>query len=1080
MKHFIYGLLALLSLASLPVYAQTRLPIQIEQLQLQQEQLGEIPANKTKRQLLQQIISVLQHQLQLREQIKALQNEISSQPDALAALNDAREEGYSDNPLSRPDTLDAEQLDHRITTFNAHLLELERDQALQQKQQLQVEQTQRNIQDQLTGLKLDREVGLPGDSTINLADFPELRQQLQDANFEESGLRIQALELELLALPKRAEIAKLIWQALEHERLYHTEILDQLRDVQQTRQRTEAEQALSSQEDNRKISAAHPILATAQEKNQLLSTQLRELLPRIETVNRQKLSLQKHLTVLNSTFRSISQQLELEVSHISPEQRQFIFKNKEPVDSRITSNEINLLRLQNSLLEQQQTEVTLQHSSLPADVTRELTPGNQALYLKLLNNRITLIKRIRDTRLQLITELNQVLNIETQINQQITNNSQLLSEQLLWNPVSKPISTQWPNDLLIASEQLVTRWNKKHTEPLFRPDENIVIRSLFFTIILMLLAWSFRYLYAHQQQWKQQIGHVIQDRFQHSVQALLLALIIAMPIPLMLLYISTSLLNPQYGHADTLAQIFRIAALATWTIQSLRNLLNTPYGLFAGHFGLNETLTRLLRRHLAALYFLGLPLLIIQLYLWDIDSEAIRSGPIRLSMIALILVIIVLWGSLWRLRDELNQLTDTNSWWSRAEVWLSGLIMFNLAMLGLTAAGYSFTVNVMMIAVVQILLVLLTAFIFYKLAMRWILIAERRLEFDRVKARRAEMIAAREKHEEEAPLETNYLNLQTISHHSRTLLKTATLVLLVFMLWLFMGGFLPFFSALDNIVLWSSFNTEGELINNVTLKNLLFGIIVLSLSLLAAYNLPGLLELLVLQNLNLQPGTGYAYSTLIKYLLIIVGILGAVSHFGLEWGRLQWLVAALGVGLGFGLQEIVANFVSGLIILFEKPVRIGDTVTIDNLTGTVTRIQIRATTIVDWDRKEVIIPNKTFITQQLINWSLTDSITRIVIPVGLAYGSDTELARRLLLESAREQTKVIKEPKPEAFFTGFGDSALNMELRLYVNAMSDRLEVTHLVNTCIASKFKAAGLEVAFPQLDVHLQSPPDISSQGY
>lgn len=284
-----------------------------------------------------------------------------------------------------------------------------------------------------------------------------------------------------------------------------------------------------------------------------------------------------------------------------------------------------------------------------------------------------------------------------------------------------------------------------------------------------------------------------------------------------------------------------------------------------------------------------------------------------------------------------------------------------------------------------------------------------------------------------------------------------------------MSGYLPLFGVLDNIELWSSVSSDGETAL-VTLKSVIFGVALLSLCLLAAYNLPGLLELLILRNLDLSPGTGYAISSLLKYTLIMVGVLVAFSSFGLEWGKLQWLVAALGVGLGFGLQEIVANFVSGLIILFEKPVRIGDTVTIDGLTGTVTRIQIRATTITDWDRKEVIIPNKAFITQQLINWSLTDSITRIVVPVGIAYGSDTEQARELLLAAANEEERVLQDPKPEAFFTEFADSSLTLELRFYVSAMADRLEMTHRVNTRIAEKFKKVNIEIAFPQLDVHLK----------
>ena len=126
---------------------------------------------------------------------------------------------------------------------------------------------------------------------------------------------------------------------------------------------------------------------------------------------------------------------------------------------------------------------------------------------------------------------------------------------------------------------------------------------------------------------------------------------------------------------------------------------------------------------------------------------------------------------------------------------------------------------------------------------------------------------------------------------------------------------------------------------------------------------------------------------LLRYAITAIGIIVTFGAMGLRWSGIQWLVAALSVGLGFGLQEIVANFVCGLIILFERPFRVGDVVTIGDQTGTVTRIQIRATTVTDWDRRELIVPNKEFITGKLINWSLSDPITRVVVPVGVAYGS---------------------------------------------------------------------------------------------
>jgi len=179
----------------------------------------------------------------------------------------------------------------------------------------------------------------------------------------------------------------------------------------------------------------------------------------------------------------------------------------------------------------------------------------------------------------------------------------------------------------------------------------------------------------------------------------------------------------------------------------------------------------------------------------------------------------------------------------------------------------------------------------------------------------------------------------------------------------------------------------------------------------------------------------------------------------------------MSVGLGFGLQEIVANFVCGLIVLFERPFRVGDTVTIGDINGTVSRIRIRATTVVDWDRKELIVPNKEFVVGRLINWSLSDKYVRIRIPVGIAYGSDTKLAEELLMQVAGKNSRVLSEPPPQAVFKGFGDNSLNFELRVYVNGIDDYIPMTHELNGAIDNAFKEAGLTIAFPQQDVHLDA---------
>ena len=177
------------------------------------------------------------------------------------------------------------------------------------------------------------------------------------------------------------------------------------------------------------------------------------------------------------------------------------------------------------------------------------------------------------------------------------------------------------------------------------------------------------------------------------------------------------------------------------------------------------------------------------------------------------------------------------------------------------------------------------------------------------------------------------------------------------------------------------------------------------------------------------------------------------------------------MGLGFGLQEIVANFISGLIVLFERPFRVGDTVTVGDVHGMVTRIRIRATTIEDWDSKELIVPNKEFITGKLINWSLTEKIIRIKIPVGIAYGSDTDLAEQLLLRAARANPLVLHSPEPMAVFLSFGDNSLNFEIRVYIKDIDDWIPMLHSMNRTIDKEFRKAGITIAFPQRDMHLDA---------
>ena len=171
------------------------------------------------------------------------------------------------------------------------------------------------------------------------------------------------------------------------------------------------------------------------------------------------------------------------------------------------------------------------------------------------------------------------------------------------------------------------------------------------------------------------------------------------------------------------------------------------------------------------------------------------------------------------------------------------------------------------------------------------------------------------------------------------------------------------------------------------------------------------------------------------------------------------------------MQEIFANFVSGIILLFERPIRVGDTVTINDVTGTVAKIRIRAITMIDPDRKEVIVPNKSFVTGQVTNWALSSTVTRLVVSVGVAYGSDLELVRRLLLQAAHEQPSVLKDPEPRVLFLTFGASTLDHELRVHVGQVSERNDTLDALNRRVNELFAENNIDIAFNQLDIFIKN---------
>jgi potassium efflux system protein len=416
---------------------------------------------------------------------------------------------------------------------------------------------------------------------------------------------------------------------------------------------------------------------------------------------------------------------------------------------------------------------------------------------------------------------------------------------------------------------------------------------------------------------------------------------------------------------------------------------------------------------------------------------------------------------------------------------LSIAIPITLAVLALS--GYLHAAGTLMQSIVHTFWLALGLIMVHQSIARWLLVTRRSLALnaalERAAARKAAQGNKGGEEGESVSVEEPAVDLAALDNQTRRLVGALVMAGGLIGLWLVWSEVIPAFTFLDRFDLWHYPGVvDGkEQMVAVTLADLLIVLAALVIAVVAGRNLPALLEILLLRYTDMSAGGRYTITTLTGYVITASAILFVFGALGLNWGQLQWLVAALGVGIGFGLQEIVANFISGLIILFERPVRVGDVITIGGTTGTVTRIQIRATTIRNFDQQELLVPNKQFITGELLNWSLSDQVNRVILTVGVDYCTDTRKAMALLAEAARENLRVLKDPAPLISFEGFGDNALTLVLRCYLEAVEGRLGVTTELHQAVYDKLNAAGIGFAYPQREVHLSTdqPLDIRVQG-
>ncbi|MBS0584109.1 MAG: mechanosensitive ion channel [Proteobacteria bacterium] len=662
----------------------------------------------------------------------------------------------------------------------------------------------------------------------------------------------------------------------------------------------------------------------------------------------------------------------------------------------------------------------------------------------------------------------------------------MLDSNLLAIPSHAPIGTAWFGDLMRALRGLAPA---KAAPIAGIADSLRANAALSFAALLALAAavYARRRVPAQFERVAVPMRRIRTDRYRYTMLALVLTVLAAAPIALF-----WTILARLFLHAGQTAPLDGSLGLAAgsialpWFVLAFLYWLNRDDGLAHLHFRWLRARRVSLRR---AVPWIALAVLVpafIHTWLREISND---ESDATIGRALFLLGALGLAAIAWHLLGRGRVWSRRGSKLEDEPVRLRQLARFGfsaafVALAVLAALGYFFTALVFAEHLLLSLIAILAVAVLHGLAVRWLILGERRLALKRAEDRllaESQSIGPPVEGEALPEAEAEQVAVSDLGAQTRRVLRLVTALLLGAALLVIWSDIAPALSFLDNYRLWSSTAADAsgkQVAFYVTLRAVLESTLLLAMTFIATRNLPGLLEIGVLRRLNIDAPTRYAIVSIVRYLIVLIGVLAGLSLLGLHWSNLQWLAAGLTVGLGFGLQEIFANFISGLIVLFERPARIGDIITIGGIEGTVTRIRTRATTILDWDNKEVIVPNKTFITDRLVNWTLSDTVTRVIIKVGVAYRNDPRLAQKLLLQVAGEHPGVLADPAPLAWMTGFGDSTQDFELRFFVAEIGQRNLVRTELQMRIAEVFRANDIEISYPTRDVWLRNAPETGAK--
>ncbi len=696
------------------------------------------------------------------------------------------------------------------------------------------------------------------------------------------------------------------------------------------------------------------------------------------------------------------------------------------------------------------------------------------------------VNKLLDVRAKVLVKLSSELTVElnSSVNVQINyqkyvkfkeNLNNQIYEQMFWCPSNKAINAKWFKSFKeTLAEQKVFLSDSFGQLRFASPKIYRILNGAPILILLIAIFLLRNKINNKLKQLNNYVGRFSKDNHLITIKSIGLCLLKCLLWPLIVLFFGIELINYiDFGSTSDVIESFDKSAMLivfhlSWLIWISFFYLEIyrPNGVAEKHFGIvyNNKHVNSLRR-----IFIYLAVILV-LVLWkEYQPETFAKDVIgQLSMIGLVL------GITFEFLIQLkNKFSDGNSWWSRFVVMLIiGILLFVVV---LTACGYYYSAIRISDRLIVTYYIILAYNIIYQTITRSLSLAARRLKFKRAReAREAKKLDDNTNNNNDSEVVDSVdeeMPISEISNQSQSIVKYMMISIFALVLYQIWSEILSVTSYFEYISLYDIKADDQSVIRTISLMDILVVSYSILITTIVTKNFPGVLEVIFFNRFANLQRFSYSIVSVVTYVLIAICTIFCCAKLGLSWEKLQWLVAALSVGLGFGLQEIFANFISGLIILFERPVRIGDIITINNHSGVVSKIRIRATTITDFDRKDYVVPNREFITSSLTNWSLNDSITRLIVQIGVGYGSSVDVVRDALKRVADRNSYVLKDPECKIYFTSFGDSNLNFELRVYVRKTIDRNPCLDSINTDIYNEFNRLGIEIAFNQMDVYVKN---------